>query len=355
MGGAIRDQLLGLPIKERDFVVVGATVSDLVQRGFRQVGKSFPVFLHPETNEEYALARTEQKIGPGYQGFEFNATQFVTLEEDLKRRDLTINAIAQSQDGELIDPYGGITDLQNRVLRHVSSAFVEDPVRLLRTARFAAQFAKFGFKVAPETLALMHRMVDMGEVNHLVAERVWHELVKALMSMQPHCFFDVIKSAGALPVLFPELVSFSVLDNAASVTDDVLIRFAALFDQVDEIALSQFCRRLRVPKAHAELAKLCVKHSDKLATISLNHPSNILDLLHLVDAFRRESRFERFLVVCQLYHPEVVQQTKLLKSAWQACQTVTAADSIAAGKTGPMLAKDLYQRRVNAIAKLIFG
>ena len=247
VGGALRNELLGLPVQERDWVVVGGSVSEMVKNGFRQVGKSFPVFLHPETNEEYALARTERKVGPGYKGFEFNATASVTIEEDLRRRDLTINAIAKTPSGELIDPYGGLRDLKLKILRHVSRAFIEDPVRILRVARFAAQFANLGFTVAPETVKLMKHMVDLGEVDHLVPERVWQELELALKSQHPQIFFSTVSDCHAMPVLFPQLKNLSALERSVEVTDDMSVRFAAIMLDVDRDAASAFCRLYKIP------------------------------------------------------------------------------------------------------------
>src|SRR6201994_341922 len=205
VGGAVRDKLLGLPVRERDWVVVGAHPEDLEKQGYLSVGKEFPVFLHPETKEEYALARLERKVAPGYRGFTTQFSPDVTLEDDLKRRDLTINAIAEKQNGELVDPYGGQRDLQARVLRHVSEAFVEDPVRILRLARFASRFANLGFTVAPETLELMKHMVSSGEVDALVAERVWQETERALGEARPDTFFQTLRDCGALKVIFPEI------------------------------------------------------------------------------------------------------------------------------------------------------
>ena len=205
VGGAVRDKLLGLPVTERDWVVVGASPEEMLRRGFKAVGKDFPVFLHPRTKEEYALARTERKTGPGYRGFAFHAAPDVTLEQDLARRDLTINAIAETTDGELVDPFGGKRDLEQRLLRHVSPAFAEDPVRILRLARFAARYHRLGFKVAPETMALCQRMVAAGEVDALVPERVWQELAKALMEPSPEVFITVLRECGALARLMPEV------------------------------------------------------------------------------------------------------------------------------------------------------
>ncbi len=243
VGGCVRDRLLGRPVKDKDWVVVGSTVEEMLAQGFRPVGKDFPVFLHPKTHEEYALARTERKTAPGYHGFEIHASPEVTLEEDLARRDLTINAMAEDDDGNVIDPFAGQTDLHNKTLRHVSKAFVEDPVRVLRMARFAA---RFGFQVADETKQLIHQMIANGELEHLVAERVWQELEKALLSRQPSLFFICLKEVGALKTLFPEIDRLFgvpqisqwhpevdtgvhvmlVLDQAARLTDDLAVRFA---------------------------------------------------------------------------------------------------------------------------------
>ncbi len=252
VGGAVRDQLLGLPISDRDFVVVGTTPEAMLEQGFQQVGKDFPVFLHPKTHEEYALARTERKTGAGYTGFSCYSAPDVTIEDDLLRRDLTINAMAQSDSGEIIDPFNGIKDLENRLLRHVSSAFSEDPLRVLRVARFAARYFEYGFSIAPETLALMQSMAATGELSHLTAERVWAETEKALKSSSPQVYFDVLRQCGALRVLFPEIDglfgvpapekwhpeidtgvhTLMVMKVIATLSDDIDIRFAALCHDV---------------------------------------------------------------------------------------------------------------------------
>src|SRR5690242_10096638 len=248
VGGAVRDRLLGLPVLERDWVVVGTTPAELAALGYRSVGKDFPVFLHPDTKEEHALARTERKTGKGYHGFEFHAEPGVTLEDDLKRRDLTLNAIAEDPDGKLIDPYGGARDIEARLLRHVSPAFAEDPVRVLRAARFAARFAPLGFKVAPETLALMRAMTENGEVDALVPERVWQETLKALGCERPSVYFQVLRDCGAPAKVFPEVDRLFgvpqppkwhpeidtgvhvmlVLDQAARLSGELAVRYAAL-------------------------------------------------------------------------------------------------------------------------------
>jgi tRNA nucleotidyltransferase (CCA-adding enzyme) len=307
VGGAVRDALLGLPVRDEDWVVVGASPEAMIAAGYLPVGKDFPVFLHPETREEYALARTERKTGRGYHGFAFHASPAVTLEQDLARRDLTINAIAQAPDGALIDPFGGQRDLQHKVLRHVTDAFREDPVRILRVARFAARFADFS--VAPETLALMRAMVEHGEADHLVPERVWQELARGLMEDAPSRMFEVLRGCGALQRVLPELEAgahpMAVLDLAARHAAPLPVRFAAVTGSLAEPdsrgseRLKAFCNRLRVPNDCRELADVVLR---ELAHI---HGSAGLDALALVrllercDAFRKPQRFEQVLLACE--------------------------------------------------------
>jgi tRNA nucleotidyltransferase (CCA-adding enzyme) len=299
VGGAIRDELLGLAAPERDWVVVGATPEELERAGYRAVGREFPVFLHPETQEEYALARVERKTGPGYRGFETRFSPDVTLEQDLQRRDLTINAMARAPDGTLIDPYGGRRDLEQRLLRHVSPAFVEDPVRVLRVARFAARLAALGFMLAPETRALMRHMVDNGEVNALVAERVWREMQRALGESQPEVFFDVLQDCGALAVLLPELdwpaAARQALQRAAQLGAEPALRFAALLADTPAEAIMALCERLRVPGDYRELALLTARLHRRIATAAALDAAGVLDLLEAADAFRRPDRFELLL------------------------------------------------------------
>jgi len=259
VGGAVRDQLLELPVKDRDWVVVGSSPEEMLSKGFSQVGQDFPVFLHPDSHEEYALARKERKQGSGYTGFACDSSKQVTLEEDLQRRDLTINAIAQTEDGQLIDPYGGQTDIQQKILRHVSSAFAEDPLRVLRVARFAARFHHLGFAVAQETLDLMRDMSQSGELDHLVAERICQETLRALSEKSPGIYFDVLRKVGALKVLFPEIDALfgipqpekyhpeidcgihtlMVLEQAAKLSDDVTIRFASVMHDLGKACTDQ--------------------------------------------------------------------------------------------------------------------
>jgi tRNA nucleotidyltransferase (CCA-adding enzyme) len=335
VGGAVRDRLLGLPHEDRDFVVVGATPEDLIAEGFKQVGKDFPVFLHPRTKEEYALARTERKSAPGYRGFLVHADPDVTLEDDLRRRDLTINALAEDEHGNLIDYYGGRADLEDRVLRHVSAAFAEDPVRLLRVARYAARFATLGFTVADETLDLMRSMVANGEVDALVAERVWQELSRALAETEPSRFFDVLRDTGALARLFPEvnrlfgipqppqwhpeidtgIHTMMALDMAARLSPDPEIRFAALTHDLGKgttpaeilprhkghelrsIELIEgLCDRLKVPRRFCELARLVARYHGMAHKVDELRPGTLLDLFQGIDAFRRPERFEQALL-----------------------------------------------------------
>lgn len=300
VGGAIRDEMLGLPVKERDWVVVGGTPEELIAKGFQPVGKAFPVFIHPETHEEYALARTERKIGKGYKGFTFYTAPDVSLEEDLKRRDLTINAMARSPKGGLIDPYHGQHDLQNKLLRHISSAFAEDPVRILRLARFASKLTEF--QVAEETNKLMKKMVTNGEVNALVKERVWQELARALSEKAPQRFFIVLDNCGALKILFPEINpqgnGIKALAIATILTADPVIRFATLFHDIAESSTKNFCHRLRVPREFANLAHLISQWFQTFQQIKHATANTILHFIKSTDALRRLERFEKFLLAC---------------------------------------------------------
>jgi tRNA nucleotidyltransferase (CCA-adding enzyme) len=305
VGGAVRDELLGWPVTDRDYVVVGATAGEMVELGYQPVGKDFPVFLHPQTHEEYALARTERKIARGYHGFEFHAAPDVTLEQDLARRDLTINAIAKDEAGNIIDPFGGAADLKARVLRHVGPAFVEDPVRILRLARFAA---RFDFAIAPETLQLMREMVANGEADALVAERVWQELARGLMERQPSRMFRALGECGALAVVLPELAGQFVgpagkhtpaaLDAAAVRGLGLAERFALIAMRADEAAISGLCERLRLPQDCRELALLAARyHADIEKALALKADA-VLWLLQATDALRRPARFMQLLEVC---------------------------------------------------------
>ncbi len=337
VGGAVRDELLGRTVRERDWVVVGATAEQMQQLGYRAVGRDFPVFLHPQTREEYALARQERKVGPGYRGFSANFSPEVTLEQDLIRRDLTINAIARSAEGQLIDPYGGQRDLEQRLLRHVSPAFVEDPVRVLRVARFAARFAQAGFTVAAETLALMRQMVACGEVAHLVAERAWREMAKALGEPNPEVFFEVLADCGALPVILPELcwnvASREALQRAsradlssatagaagnAAVDPEALrmrVCFATLAHASGAAAIDALCSRLRIPSDYRALALLAANSAATLSRAATLPAAQLLSTLEAADAFRRPERFFELLQTALALDPQSAVSLQWARSA----------------------------------------
>ncbi len=397
VGGCVRDRLLGLPIKDHDWVVLGTTPEAMLKAGFRPVGKDFPVFLHPQTHEEYALARTERKTAPGYTGFQFHAAPDVSLEQDLARRDLTINAMAESSRGEIIDPFGGQKDLQERLLRHVSPAFVEDPVRILRVARFAARFAGLGFKVADETMQLMRTMVENGEVAALVAERVWQEMQRALTEQQSGVFIQVLRDCGALAVLLPEIDrlfgvpqpekyhpevdtgihTLMVLEQAARLSEDPKVRFAALLHDLgkgvtpaDQLPrhiaheargvplVKALCKRLKVPKDYRELAILVTRYHLHYHRIAELRPATLLETLEALDAFRRPERFEQFLLACEAdsrgrtgYENAEFEQPRLFREAWRDAAAVKTDDLIAQGLQGKAIAEALHRQRCQAISK----
>lgn len=333
VGGAVRDQLLGLPYHEKDWVVVGATPEEMLKLNYRPVGKDFPVFLHPETHEEYALARTERKTGKGYTQFAFHASPDVTLEEDLKRRDLSINAMAV--DGvNIIDPYHGQQDIKNKILRHVSEAFLEDPVRILRVGRFLAKFYYLGFQVAPETQALMQEMVKAGEVDALVADRVWQETDRALGEKNPEKFFEVLDYCGALKILFPYLKSplkFTDHKNA--------IRFAYLFLNNNQENIEYFCKKYPVPVYYKELAVMANQYQKP----SLKNPAEIIALLEKLDAYRRPERFYDWLEISQL---------ETLKSAYEITKIIDIKPLQEKGLEGKKLGEAIHQERINKLKEL---
>ncbi len=397
VGGAVRDKLLGLPVREHDWVVVGATPEDMRARGFRQVGRDFPVFLHPETGEEYALARTERKTGPGYTGFTFHAAPDVSLEQDLERRDLTINAMAQTPGGELVDPFGGRRDLEHRVLRHVSPAFVEDPLRVLRVARFAARYAPLGFSVAEETLDLMREMVDSGEVDHLVPERVWQELERALAEPAPARFFEIMRETGALVRVVPELDrlfgvpqpehphpevdtgvhTLMALTQAARLTEDPQVRFAALahdlgkgetprsewprhygHEESGATLIEMLCARLRAPNAYRDLAVLASRYHDRAHRAAELRPGTVLETLEALDAFRRPERFEQFLLACEAdargrrgYEERPYPQADRLRRALHAAAAVDPKPLVERGLEGEAVGRELRRLRIEAIKR----
>jgi tRNA nucleotidyltransferase (CCA-adding enzyme) len=399
VGGAVRDKLLERPVVDRDHVVVGARPEDMLALGYKPIGKDFPVFLHPKSNEEYALARTERKTGHGYHGFAFHADPGVTLEEDLARRDLTINAIAEDEHGHLVDPYGGVSDLEQRILRHVSPAFIEDPVRLLRIARFAARFAPLGFTVAEETMSLLQQMVRDGEVDHLVPERVWAETRKALGEAQPSAFLHVLRESGALAVLFPEVDALygvpqraefhpeidtgvhleMTLDAAAKLAPgNDLVGFCALthdlgkaLTPIDELPrhhgheqrgvkpLRVLAARLKVPTEYAELAEsVCREHLNMHRAFELK-PATVLKLLVSLDALRRPERLQTFLAACTAdkrgrlgHEQDDYPQADWLRSARDAAASISSAPFTAQGLQGPAVGAAIEKARVQAIAEM---
>lgn len=378
VGGAIRDRLLGLKVTERDWVVVGATPEEMLAQGYTPVGKDFPVFLHPETKEEYALARTERKTGPGYTGFETCADPTVTLEEDLQRRDLTINAMAETADGDLIDPYGGEEDLRNGLMKHVSPAFSEDPVRILRAARFAARFAHMGFHLAHGTNKLMREMVASGEIDHLVPERVWAELAKTLSSQTPSCFFDVLHGCGALAVLFPEMkmampddsshsgnrYALNTLETAVRLSDNPVIRFAAFIcdldngnpDGLSNDQLTTMCKRHRIPNDYSELATLALDHHNTVNASAMNSAEDIMRILLSVDALRRPERFGDFLTTCTADATALERQdhTPALRKALAVAKSVNTDELQQQGLSGKALGDALQRARIEAIRDVLF-
>lgn len=395
VGGAVRDKLLDYPFHEKDWVVVGATPEIMEQRGFTPVGKDFPVFLHPKTKEEYALARTERKTGRGYAGFSFYCGEEVTIEDDLIRRDLTINAIAEDEHGNIVDPYGGQQDIINKKLRHVSNAFLEDPVRILRIARFAARYHHLGFTIADETIALMRTMVENGEVDHLVSERVWKETQRALGEAAPEIFIQSLRACGALARLFPEIDAlFGVpqtaihhpeidtgihtlmcLQQAAKITQDICIRFATLLHDLGKgttpkeewprhIAheersiqlVKNLCDRIAAPKDYKELALIVAQwHTHCHRALELK-PATVLKVLQMTDAFRRPERFNQFLVCCESdargrtnFEDRDYPQANYFREALAACQNINAKDVSERGFSGKEFGDEINRLRLEAL------
>jgi len=348
VGGAVRDKLLGIEPHEHDWVVVGASAEEMERQGFQQVGKDFPVFLHPQTQEEYALARTERKAGKGYKGFTVNADRSVTLEQDLSRRDLTINAIAEDPDGNLIDPFGGQRDIRQRLLRHVSDAFVEDPLRVLRIARFWARFAHLGFQVADETLALLAQMVASGELQHLTPERVWKEWEKALATQAPDKFLHLLVTLNAEQQVFPELqITQQVLQHqrqVSALTKDTILRFASLFiSQPQRFDVAAFCRRLAVPNRYKEAAQLAQAQQVLLLQTDTISSEQYFNLLGELDYWRRPERLNQWLMLKTALQPGIPQQQ--VRQAAATAATVTAQELLQQGFTGKALGEALTRRR----------
>jgi tRNA nucleotidyltransferase (CCA-adding enzyme) len=398
VGGAVRDRLLGREVRERDWVVVGATPDELERLGYLAVGRDFPVFLHPDTREEHALARLERKVGPGYRGFTTEFSPQVTLEDDLRRRDLTINAMAEDTAGNVIDPYGGRRDLEARQLRHVSDAFAEDPVRILRVARFAARYAHLGFTVAEETLALMRRMVESGEVHALVAERVWAETEKALAESRPDVFVSVLRECGALKVVFPELDAlFGVpqpqkwhpeidtgvhqllaLREAVRLGGGLAVRFAVLMHDLGKgltppdvlpshhghedagVALvEQLATRLRVPNHLRELAVIAARYHTHVHRALELRAATVLKTLEACDALRRPERFADLLLACEAdargragFEARDYPQRPFFAAARERAASVVLTDAERAGLSGEQIGQELRRRRLAAIEQL---
>lgn len=395
VGGAVRDSLLNIEVKDKDWVVVGSTPNEMGSLGYQAVGQDFPVFLHPKTKEEYALARTERKSGQGYKGFTCYAEPDVTLEEDLLRRDLTINAIAKADNGELIDPYNGQDDLNNRLLRHVSDAFVEDPLRVLRVARFAARFHSLGFTVVPETMTLMKTLVESGELSHLTPERVWQEWEKSLSSQHPEVFLSVLKECGALAVVLPELNALfgvpqpekwhpeidtgvhtlMVAQQATLLSQDLPTRFAA---QVHDLGkgitpesewpshkmhchtgikiIKQLCNRVRVPNEYRDLALLVCEHHTNIHRASELRAQTFIKILDKMDVWRKPERLEPILLCCQADHAgrlglesEPYPQKARFEMAFEAAKNVEVKEVVAAGFKGQEIREELTKRRIEAV------
>jgi len=360
VGGAVRDKLLHRKVTERDWVVVGATPAQLLAEGYTQVGKDFPVFLHPQTQEEYALARTERKTGGGYTGFSCHATPDVTLEEDLLRRDLTINAMAESASGELIDPYNGQADLQQRLLRHVSLAFSEDPLRIFRVARFAARYAYLGFSVAEETMKLMQVMATSDDIRHLSAERVWQETRRALMEDNPEVYLSVLQQCGALKAWMPELEAVisdeSITDSlqqAAASEHPLAVRWATVCWPLEKQPLEALQKRLKVPNQEADCAQLAARILPSLAE-HIHHSEWLLDALNTCDVWRRPERLERLMPLFTVVYPEQGQHfNAVFTHALAAANQVDVKAIIAAGHKGPDIKQQLGQQRLKQIEQSI--
>jgi tRNA nucleotidyltransferase (CCA-adding enzyme) len=397
VGGAVRDELLGLPVTERDWCVVGATPGELKALGYRQVGKDFPVFLHPETGEEYALARTERKTGPGYHGFEFRSSPDVTIEDDLRRRDLTVNAMARDAHGALVDPFNGRRDLEQRILRHVSASFSEDPVRILRVAKFAARFAPLGFTLADETLALMTTMVENGEADELVPHRVWKECEAALGSARPRAFFEILRRCGALARVFPEIDALfgvpqpeqwhpeidcgvhamMVLEQASALSQDVEVRFAALVHDLGKATtpkarlpshpgherrsvglINVLAARMPIPTGCRELALLVAEFHGHCHRAFELRPSTILKVLERTDAFRRPERFGKFLLACEAdsrgrtgFETRPYPQGAYFRAALQAAAAISGRELVREGMDGAQIGDALRRKRQQAISR----
>jgi len=395
VGGAVRDKLLDYPVTEKDWVVVGATPNELLNQGFKQVGKDFPVFLHPKTGEEYALARTERKSGSGHQGFQVFASKDVTLEEDLIRRDLTINAMALDENGQLVDPYNGSKDIELKLLRHVSLAFSEDPLRVLRVARFAARYHHLGFKIAEETQVLMKDLSRSGELKTLSAERVWKETVRAIGEKSPHRYFQVLRDCGGLIDWFPEIEclwgipnpekwhpeidtgvhTMMVLEQCALLSEDTSTRFAALCHDLGKgvtpkdqwpshrghekngvAVIDELTKRLKIPTSFTRLAKIVSEFHLHLHRVEELTPKTIVKVLEKTDAFRKPERFERILTACEAdfrgrtgFEKRDYPQSQLMRNALEACKEISTSEIIRQGYEGKQIAEEIHRQRISRV------
>lgn len=353
VGGAVRDALLGCAVRERDWVVVGATAEELMARGFKAVGKDFPVFLHPDTGEEYALARTERKSGKGYKGFIIYASTEVTLEQDLLRRDLTINAMAQALDGRLIDPFHGQQDCNNRILRHVSEAFVEDPLRVLRVARLSARFASLGFRIAPETMVLMQRIAQSGELLALTPERIFKEWEKSLQTDSPAQFIITLLECHAFQQLFDYLPAESMithLTQAAQGSPDPIIRFGLMLSDATQNAIQRFCTEYKIPTSYKNLALMINRYHEHFSHFKWLNSQEIFSLLKATDAFRQSNRFRQLLTAVTIKYPEYQQQlSDFFATALKAAAQVNPTTLIEQGLSGTQLGMAIEQARIAAI------
>lgn len=399
VGGAVRDRLLGLESGDRDYVVVGATIDEMLSKGYEQVGKDFPVFLHPKTHEEYALARTERKSGRGYTGFICDFNQETSLEDDLKRRDLTINAIAEDELGNIHDPYHGVEDLKARVLRHISPAFAEDPLRVLRVARFASRFHHLGFKVAEETLDLMKQLVISGELEALTAERVWIEFEKSLKTQNPEVFIEVLHYVGALKVLFPEIEALSgvpgparwhpeidtlvhsmmTLNRISYETDNPVTRFGMLCHDLGKALtpkdqwphhkhhaelgvepLKAMCQRLKAPREYLDFAYIVVLYHSRMHHLYRRGAEGVVKLLDSLDAWRRPERIKPWILCCKCdflgrkgFENRPFPRAEYFYEIFSLCQTVTAKEFVAAGLKGVEIKEAMHNKRVQLVREFM--
>ena len=372
VGGAVRDKMLGIPVTDRDWVVVGATPAEMIAKGFKPVGKDFPVFLHPETKEEYALARKERKTGLGYHGFDFNTDPSVTLEDDMERRDLTINAMAEDEDGELVDLYDGERDIEDRLLRHISPAFAEDPVRLLRVARFYARFAELGFQIADETVLLMRQLVERGEVDALVPERVWKELESSLTATRPSLFLEALRQCGALHRMFPALdrlhktphpigsggaasITTRLMDKAAASKRPTPIVFACMCHVLSEREINHLAQIYKIPNDHHHLAVLVARHLLDCVHNDDMDAELLLEIFTKADAFRQLKRFVAFLEVGELVSNSLSLNNRVpqIRKTLQACLNIDARPLKERGLSGTEIGKALKQIRLERIQQVL--